>query len=301
MIEFNCSQCGVKIRTPHAFAGRKGKCPKCGAHIVTPAPSGQAVKPPPVPGKDELIQYKCSKCKSVLESHTAMAGREDVCPACGTANKVPHTKQQLEAIKLQQEEEKRRQEEENRKAEELKRQEVEERELQARLSAEIRDKAGLETPILPEDFSSQPPEPPADQSGDDGMIPLGDEQSEQSHMAAAPQEPAAPQSEADAVGQQPQRRAAAPGQAVASILGFVYLALGVISLAGGGVMLVLGFIYRQKLPVAEGQESHLTAMQAFLAGDSGLVSACGLLLAGLIMAGLGKLYLFARSIAQGRR
>lgn len=42
-IEFSCSQCGKQLRTPDETAGRKAKCPECGA--VTPIPLAAAFAP----------------------------------------------------------------------------------------------------------------------------------------------------------------------------------------------------------------------------------------------------------------
>lgn len=305
MIEFRCGNCNVKIRTPDEFAGRKGKCPKCGAYIVTPGPGGNggataaAPKPPPVTDKNELIQYKCTKCKSVLESPTSMAGRDDVCPACGTPNKVPYTKQQLEIIRREQELERRR-------AEELKEKEIAEHELQARMGSQIREKAEMGTPIMPEDFTAIPstssfealkgsnPDAPAMDQLQASAPPSqpGQEQIEQ--------ESAASENLAEATEQQPHRRTTVPGQATASMLGFFFLIAGLAAIVGGGAMIVLVFVNRQKVMLAQGGELHQTPMEAFLTTDMGLIAGCGLTLAGLIMAGLGRLYLFAKNIAQFR-
>lgn len=42
-IEFNCNQCGKHLRTPDETAGKKAKCPECGA--ITPIPLAAAFAP----------------------------------------------------------------------------------------------------------------------------------------------------------------------------------------------------------------------------------------------------------------
>jgi len=36
MLRFNCNNCGCKIKVPDKYAGRKGKCPKCGQIVLIP-------------------------------------------------------------------------------------------------------------------------------------------------------------------------------------------------------------------------------------------------------------------------
>jgi hypothetical protein len=42
-IAFHCSGCNNPLRVPDELAGRKGKCPRCGALMIvyTTAPNGQ--------------------------------------------------------------------------------------------------------------------------------------------------------------------------------------------------------------------------------------------------------------------
>jgi hypothetical protein len=39
IIRFTCNFCGQRIRTPKTYAGKKGKCPKCGQVIFVPKPT----------------------------------------------------------------------------------------------------------------------------------------------------------------------------------------------------------------------------------------------------------------------
>ena len=68
-IEFDCPQCGKKLRVRDELAGKKGKCPGCGNVVVVPtAPPGPPVQvgpppplagPPPQPGPPPLpTDYK---------------------------------------------------------------------------------------------------------------------------------------------------------------------------------------------------------------------------------------------------
>ena len=52
MIEFKCSQCSKQLRVKDGAAGKRGKCPQCGAIIEVPCASSQQkapmVKPNPL-------------------------------------------------------------------------------------------------------------------------------------------------------------------------------------------------------------------------------------------------------------
>jgi DNA-directed RNA polymerase subunit RPC12/RpoP len=63
MIEFKCSECGKQLRVNDDAAGKKGKCPQCGAMIVVPGeemvtieaaqPLRATPPPPPSAGAEE--------------------------------------------------------------------------------------------------------------------------------------------------------------------------------------------------------------------------------------------------------
>ena len=68
-IPVTCDGCGARFKAPDAAAGKKGKCPKCGARIVVPAPAAPAAvgiameqdmydlaggDPPPMPAPSPL-------------------------------------------------------------------------------------------------------------------------------------------------------------------------------------------------------------------------------------------------------
>ena len=46
-IEFRCTQCGRLLRTPDETAGKRAKCPECGAILAIPAPGAVPQPPPP--------------------------------------------------------------------------------------------------------------------------------------------------------------------------------------------------------------------------------------------------------------
>jgi DNA-directed RNA polymerase subunit RPC12/RpoP len=48
-IEFTCSGCGKKMKTDDIHAGKKGKCPKCGAKVDIPLPGMPTRKSAPKP------------------------------------------------------------------------------------------------------------------------------------------------------------------------------------------------------------------------------------------------------------
>jgi hypothetical protein len=57
-IEFSCSACQTKVRTPDDSAGKMARCPKCGATLQIPAASQASASPagfaPPPPGFSPL-------------------------------------------------------------------------------------------------------------------------------------------------------------------------------------------------------------------------------------------------------
>ena len=59
-ILFNCSQCGVRLRMPDGVAGKRGRCPKCGAVLTVPqaqqdVPTEEVVKAGPVREKSPSV------------------------------------------------------------------------------------------------------------------------------------------------------------------------------------------------------------------------------------------------------
>lgn len=59
-IEFPCSQCGRAVRTPAAMAGKKGKCPSCGAVFEIPAVKPSLPSRLPTPSRSAASRTSAS-------------------------------------------------------------------------------------------------------------------------------------------------------------------------------------------------------------------------------------------------
>lgn len=121
-IEFPCSQCGRAVRTPASMAGKKGKCPTCGAVFQIPeatpsrpatsTPGNRAAEsrapagPPPLPKKQtpspaagpaaaagtaaqDSAAFACGRCGKTLRMPPGSAGKKGRCPACGEVFQIP--------------------------------------------------------------------------------------------------------------------------------------------------------------------------------------------------------------------
>ena len=80
MIKFACSECGKPIRVDDRYAGKRGKCPGCGAAVVVPA-------------KAAPIAFSCSHCGHTLKVPPSYAGKKGKCPKCQQAIVVPTAKE----------------------------------------------------------------------------------------------------------------------------------------------------------------------------------------------------------------
>jgi DNA-directed RNA polymerase subunit RPC12/RpoP len=69
MIRFTCGHCGRTINVDARYAGKKGKCPKCGT-VVT------------VPERSTVITFHCGKCGHKIKVPVAHAGKRGRCPKC---------------------------------------------------------------------------------------------------------------------------------------------------------------------------------------------------------------------------
>jgi len=100
-IEFACPQCGLPVRTPLATAGKKGKCPSCGAVVPIPAqtPAAGAVRPDAgvSPGRlvaqesapPPRIEFACPHCHNLVRTPSGSAGKKGRCPSCKRVVKIP--------------------------------------------------------------------------------------------------------------------------------------------------------------------------------------------------------------------
>jgi DNA-directed RNA polymerase subunit RPC12/RpoP len=102
-IEFHCPQCQRLMRTPDATAGKKGKCPGCGAITDIPRSAAAAaregastIKPayqaapaaPPAAAADK-IEFPCSQCGKPVRTAASLAGKKGKCPNCGGIFQIP--------------------------------------------------------------------------------------------------------------------------------------------------------------------------------------------------------------------
>jgi DNA-directed RNA polymerase subunit RPC12/RpoP len=98
-IHLACWSCGKPMRAPSAFAGRRVKCPGCGAPLSVPeevaVASGVQPGPPerrrrelPPPLFEGVVQFRCA-CGKAMQAHSKHAGRLARCPACGDNVIVP--------------------------------------------------------------------------------------------------------------------------------------------------------------------------------------------------------------------
>ncbi|MBN2313274.1 MAG: hypothetical protein JXM79_05050 [Sedimentisphaerales bacterium] len=76
MIRFCCEHCGRKIGVQDNYAGKRGKCPECGAVIVIPA-------------KSNVTPFHCPNCNRTMNIPKTYVGKEIQCPNCKDRFVVP--------------------------------------------------------------------------------------------------------------------------------------------------------------------------------------------------------------------
>lgn len=76
MIRFCCEQCGHKITVQDKHAGKRGKCPECGAAFVVPAESA-------------AIELQCENCGQKINISKTHSGKQVKCPACNFIIAIP--------------------------------------------------------------------------------------------------------------------------------------------------------------------------------------------------------------------
>ena len=76
MIKFACSKCRQSIRVDDKYAGKKGKCPKCGQPVV-------------VPERSAVIVFDCEGCGHRIKVPDRYAGKRGKCPECKSPVVVP--------------------------------------------------------------------------------------------------------------------------------------------------------------------------------------------------------------------
>jgi phage FluMu protein Com len=89
-IKFHCNKCGVSVKAPDSYAGKRVKCPKCQSLNSLPAES-EAL---PYQLEVEVQDYDgifCQHCGTKIK-------REAIyCPKCGCENKINKTANPLES------------------------------------------------------------------------------------------------------------------------------------------------------------------------------------------------------------
>jgi len=83
-IEFRCGACQTLLRTSDDKAGRRAKCPSCGAEVATPAKH-------PAADFEEFVDYEVPNdfpqrsrpAPAASGRPTAATGRRTTCPMCG--------------------------------------------------------------------------------------------------------------------------------------------------------------------------------------------------------------------------
>lgn len=100
-IEFACPKCGLPVRTPLTTAGKKGKCPSCGAIVPIPASSAvaDAANTPNVApssprkakpdGPPQRSEFSCPHCHNLVRRPPGSAGKKGRCPSCGRVVRIP--------------------------------------------------------------------------------------------------------------------------------------------------------------------------------------------------------------------
>lgn len=100
-IEFTCPKCGLPVRTPLATAGKKGKCPSCGAIVAIPssaaaadltstpsvAPAARQPSKPATPPQHS--EFPCPHCHNLVRRPPGSAGKKGRCPNCGRIVQIP--------------------------------------------------------------------------------------------------------------------------------------------------------------------------------------------------------------------
>jgi DNA-directed RNA polymerase subunit RPC12/RpoP len=86
VIRFNCKNCGQGIKVNDQYAGRKGKCPKCGGPIDVPATAQQS--------QAQIMKFRCPHCSQKIGLLAEYAGKQVRCAKCKQPFRVP---QQLPA------------------------------------------------------------------------------------------------------------------------------------------------------------------------------------------------------------
>lgn len=83
MINFNCKNCGQKLKVPDQNAGKNAKCPKCNHPVLIPSPPEQS------PQKPSVIKFHCPSCGQKIGLTTDYVGKRVKCAKCKNPLRVP--------------------------------------------------------------------------------------------------------------------------------------------------------------------------------------------------------------------
>ena len=78
-ITFACEGCGHTIKVPERYAGKQGKCPKCQIQVVVPALQDLSNKE-----RGDAARITCSVCDQVIDVAEDVAEGSLECPGCGS-------------------------------------------------------------------------------------------------------------------------------------------------------------------------------------------------------------------------
>jgi len=90
MIQFQCKNCGQKIKVQEKFAGKKGKCPKCKHLIVIPPAKQNSIQ------ESSIIKFRCPSCNQKIGVTSDLAGKRLRCAKCRNPLQVPQTSKPAE-------------------------------------------------------------------------------------------------------------------------------------------------------------------------------------------------------------
>src|SRR4051794_34484563 len=84
MIRFACPGCGAAYAVPDEKGGKTGRCPKCQAEFVIPAPGPDvAASPLPPAGAADTVEIApCPGCRARLSVARTDLGVDVECPYC---------------------------------------------------------------------------------------------------------------------------------------------------------------------------------------------------------------------------
>jgi len=89
-IEFHCDECNTLLRTSDDKAGRRARCPNCGATIVTPSPDADDEfdddaewEPEDEDEEDDFDRYFGGRPPTTYSKPPPSRGRKKSCPMCG--------------------------------------------------------------------------------------------------------------------------------------------------------------------------------------------------------------------------